>query len=58
MHTGHTECGFNWCLDLKNVVFSFEKGSIGQNHSSSDSQHLIKSFPLPLNAIGETLGGG
>ena len=25
--------------------FSFEKGSIGQNHSSSSSHHPIKKFP-------------
>ena len=27
---------------LQNVVFGFEKGSKGQNHSLSDSQHPIK----------------
>ena len=37
---------------LRNVVFSFEKGSHGQNHSLSDSHHPIKksspqNFPLP-----------
>ena len=31
---------------LQNVAFSFEKGSNGQNHSSSDSHHLMKKFPL------------
>ena len=30
---------------LQNVVFSFEGGSNGQNHSSSGSHHLIKKFP-------------
>ena len=46
---------------LQNVVSSFEKGSNGQNHSLSDSNHSIKNFPLaefpiplPLNAIRKT----
>ena len=30
---------------LQNVVFSFEKGSNGQNHSLSDSYQLIKKSP-------------
>ena len=30
---------------LQNVFFSFEKGSNGQNHSSSDSNHPIKKSP-------------
>ena len=30
--------------NLQNFVFSFEKGSNGQIHSSSDSNHLIKKF--------------
>ena len=30
---------------LQNIVFSFEKGSNSQNHSSSDSHHLIKKSP-------------
>ena len=30
---------------LQNVVFGFEKGSIGQNSSSSDSHHPIKKCP-------------
>ena len=29
---------------LQNVVFSFEKGSKGQNHSSSESQQPIKNL--------------
>ena len=36
---------------LQNVVFSFEKGSKGQSHSSSDSQHPIKKYikqPFPF----------
>ena len=32
---------------LQNVVFCFEKGSNGQNHSSSDSQLTLPS-PTPL----------
>ena len=39
---------------LQNVVFSFEKGSNGQNHSSSGSHHHINlihsaNFPNPLH---------
>ena len=30
---------------LHNVVFSFEKGSNGQNHYSSDFHNPIKHFP-------------
>ena len=29
---------------LKYVVFSIEKSSNGQNHSSSETHHLIKKF--------------
>ena len=29
---------------LHNVVFSFEEGLYGQNHSSSDTHHPIKNF--------------
>ena len=41
---------------LQNVVFSFEKGSGNQNHSSSDSQNSIKilfvvEFAIALSAI-------
>ena len=49
---------------IQNVVFSFEKGSNDQTHSSSDSNHPIKKNPakfliplhwgvnhLPLNTI-------
>ena len=45
---------------LENVVFSFEKGSSGQNHSLSDSHNTIEPLPpslgkfpipLPLNVI-------
>ena len=32
---------------LQKVVFSFEKGSNGQNHSSSGSHNPIKKSPLP-----------
>ena len=31
---------------LQKVVFSFEKGSNGQNHSSSGSHHPIKKLSL------------
>ena len=41
-------------------VFSFEKGSNGQSHSSSISHHLVKKFPqqhflfpLPLLLFGK-----
>ena len=40
VHTGHVQY-------LQNAVFSFEKGSNGQNPSLSDSQHLITP-PYPL----------
>ena len=46
---------------LQNVVFSFEKGSGGQNHFWSDSHKLIKRFPrakfpipLPLGILYDT----
>ena len=48
---------------LQNVVFSFEKGSSGQNHSLSDSHQPVEkshqvNFPslLPLTTIWKTLG--
>ena len=31
------------------VAFSFEKESNGQNHSLSDSHHLIKKFPSKIS---------
>ena len=34
---------------IQNVVFSFEKASNGQNHSSSDSHHPITPPPLQQN---------
>ena len=46
---------------IQNVVFSFEKGSNGQNHSSSDSHYPIHPtpskilHPLTLKAIWKTL---
>ena len=51
----HRSCYFWFIIDvqyLQNVIVSFEKGSNGQNHSSSDSQHPIKKllrarFPIP-----------
>ena len=47
---------------LKKVVFSFEKGSDGQNHSSLASHHSIKKsppskiydFPHPLTLSGKS----
>ena len=43
---------------LQNVVFSFEKGLSGQNHSSSDSHHQLEKFshanfpsPTPLRYL-------
>ena len=39
----------------QNAVFSFEKGSNHQNHSSS-SHHLVKKFPLfDTQIVRETL---
>ena len=51
---------------LQKAVFSSEKGSNGQNYSSSGPQHLIKKSsqpkfltpPLLLNAICKTLMHG
>ena len=55
---------------FEKAIFNFEKGSIGQNNSSSGSHHLVKkSFPakclvcpleIPplLSAIWKTLGIG
>ena len=44
---------------LYNVAFSFEKGTSGQNHSSSDSHHTIKKPPqqnfLSLPLEGDSL---
>ena len=48
VHTGLANFDFNQCYRiqyLQNVVFGFEKGSIGQNSSSSDSHHSIKKCP-------------
>ena len=42
---------------LQNVVFSFEKGSNGQNHSSSGSHHQIKKISPAKNPIPPTGGG-
>ena len=57
----------------ENAVFSFEKGSNCQNHSSLGSHHLVNNltskiskfsppsggiYPPPLTAIWKTLGGG
>ena len=33
---------------IQNVVSSFEKGSNGQNHSSSDSHHPITNTPSKI----------
>ena len=50
---------------LQNVVFSFEKGLSGQNHSLSDSYHPIEKspkenfpFPLLLDTIWKNLDKG
>ena len=50
---------------LQNVVFSFEKGSSGQNQSLTDSHHPVEKFlqatfpsPLPLTTIWKTLEKG
>ena len=36
---------------IQNVVFSFKKGSNGQNHSSSDSHHSIAHTPSKICAF-------
>ena len=38
----------------QNAVFSFEKFSNRQNHSSSDSHHLIKKFPQQCSLLFDT----
>ena len=42
---------------LQNVIFNFEKGSNGQMHSSSDSNHSIKKLPQQ-NFLFFPTGGG
>ena len=42
---------------LQNVIFNFEKGSNGQMHSSSGSNHPIKKFPQQ-NFLFFPTGGG
>ena len=42
---------------FQNIVSSSEKGSIGQNHSSSVSHHPVKppnQFTIPLSFVGES----
>ena len=46
--------------DVKKAVFSFEKGSTGQNHPSSSSHQpaesplsKISDFPQPLTSFGK-----
>ena len=34
-------------------IFSFEKGSNGQNHSSPGSHHLVKKIPPPFSKISD-----
>ena len=36
---------------LRNVVFNFEKGSNGQNYSTSDSHYLIKNSPREISHV-------
>ena len=44
---------------LQNIVFSFEKGLNGQNHSLSDSHHLIwKISPSKISYSPSLAGGG
>ena len=48
VHTGHASLLILILIDVKylqNIVFSFEKGLNGQNHSSSGSHHPVKKFP-------------
>ena len=62
-HTGHAYFKVDVQYSQK-AVFSFKKGSNGQNHFSSGSCHLIKKIPFskisdspppPLTAIWKTL---
>ena len=48
--TSHANFDFNQCLIyLQNVVFSFEKGSSGQNHSLPDSHHPVQKSPRQIS---------
>ena len=47
-HTGHANFCFNWCSVLTENYFSFEKGLIGQNHSSSGFHWLAKNTPTKV----------
>ena len=41
---------------FQNIAFSFEKGSIGQNHSSQVSHHPVKApnkFTILVSNVGE-----
>ena len=57
-HIGHANFDFNQCFVFTKAVFSFEKGSNGQNHSFSASYHPVKNphsknFQFPQ--LGESL---
>ena len=61
-HTGYAGFDFNWPSVFTEAVFSFEKGSNRQNHSSWGSYYSVKKsppakflIPLPLTAIWKTL---
>ena len=41
----------------QNAVFSFEKFSNRQNHSSSDSHHLVKKSPQQCSLLFDTKSG-
>ena len=48
VHTGHANADFDCRLIFTEVVFSFEKGSNGQIHFSTDSHHPIKNLPSKI----------
>ena len=62
VHVGDADFGFIDVQCLQNVVFSFEKGLIGQNHSLTDFYYPMKKSlpspsPPPLPSPPSPLGG-
>ena len=50
-HTGHANFGLSDIHYSQKAIFSFEKGSVGQNHSSSCSHHLVIKSPPPAKFL-------
>ena len=49
VYTGHANFYLIDVQYLQEVIFNFEKGSNGQNHSPSGSNHLIQKFPSKIS---------